>query len=155
MSPTCFRTSSWFLDRRDGTVLHAGGSAGGYAEFLADDGGWPAYRVALPAGSALVQAATGLTTRFGEWRAPGSPEQAMEFIDAHNGGAESEWGASGGTWHRRIAGSGSDGIQARVASRHSGTVIVLRQRRRSAGLRKSVTSVVGHTARHAHGPEHD
>ena len=131
-----------FLDRRDGTVVEERTPEGLCAVFLSDDSGWKPFRVTLPEGSELHQAATAITTRSGMWRTPLTVEEARAFFDARCRDPQATWVQEGPVWRRPIRDASGSRVEVRVGGRGGGATIVLQQRRRRAGLRKSMEATL-------------
>jgi len=100
------------------------------------------FRVTLPEGSELKQAATAITTRSGMWTTPLSVEEARAFFDARCPDPATAWVRSRETWSRPIRDSSGNRLEVRVGHRGGGAMIVLEQRRHRSRLRKSMEATL-------------
>jgi len=131
-----------FLDRRDGTVVEERTPEGLCAVFLSDDSGWKPFRVALPEGAELHQAATAITTRSGMWTTQLSVEEARAFFDSRCPDLQATWVQKGPVWRRSIRDASGSRAEVRVGGHDGGASIVLQQRRHRSGLRQSMEATL-------------
>lgn len=130
------------LDPRDGSIRTDHGPGGDRALFLTDGSGWCTLEVPLPPGSALTQAVTGITTRFGMWVTANGLEETRRFFAERLPGGNPAWERNGETWSFE-PGDGTGGTcTLRIGSTPRGTTIVVKQRRATSGLRRSVEATL-------------
>lgn len=130
------------LDRRDGSIRTDRGPDGDRAMFLTDGSGWSALEVPLPAGSVMDQAVTGITSRFGMWVTASGLEETRRFYADRLTDGDPTWERKGEAWSREPEDGTGGTCTLRIGSTPRGTTIVVKQRRATSGLRRSVEATL-------------
>jgi len=130
------------LDPRDGSIRTDRGTDGDRALSLTDGSGWSALEVPLPAESGLTQAVAGLTTRFGMWITANGLEETRRFFADRLPGGDPACERRGESWSRDLEDGTGGTCTLRIGSTPRGTTIVVKQRRATSGLRRSVEATL-------------